>query len=188
MRGALRALAIVITLLFPLALWLGEGRVAPAWLAALLLLGGLARLPAAAPTVATRYWTGATILLALSTFWSGALLPLRFYPVLVSGAFLTAFAYSLVVPPSTIERLARLREPELPPAAVAYTRRVTQVWCVFFALNGAIALYTALFGSMAQWSFYNGFLAYLLMGIVFAGEYCARFYFKRRHGSSAQSA
>ncbi|HYJ16997.1 MAG TPA: hypothetical protein VE170_16010 [Candidatus Limnocylindria bacterium] len=188
MRGALRILAILITLVFPLALWLGEGRVAPAWLAALLLLGGLARLPATAPTGATRYWTGATILLALSTFWSGALLPLRFYPVLVSGAFLTVFAYSLVVPPSTIERLARLHEPGLSPAAVAYTRRVTQVWCVFFALNGAIALYTALFGSMAQWSFYNGFLAYLLMGIIFAGEYCARYYFKRRHGSSAQSA
>ena len=187
MRGALRILAILITLVFPLALWLGEGRVAPAWLAALLLLGVLARLPATAPTGAARYWTGATILLALSTFWSGALLPLRFYPVLVSSAFLTVFAYSLVVPPSTIERLARLHEPELSPAAVAYTRRVTQVWCVFFALNGAIALYTALFASMAQWSFYNGFLAYLLMGILFAGEYCARFYFKRRHGSSVQS-
>jgi uncharacterized membrane protein len=55
-------------------------------------------------------------------------------------------------------------------------------------LNGAIALYTALFASMAQWSFYNGFLAYLLMGVLFAGEYCARRHFKRRHGSSAQSA
>ena len=46
MRSALRVLAILIMLLFPLALGLGEGRVAPAWLAALLLLGGLARLPA----------------------------------------------------------------------------------------------------------------------------------------------
>ncbi len=58
MRSALRVLAILITLLFPLALWLGEGRVAPAWLAALLLLVGMARLPAAAPTGATRYWAG----------------------------------------------------------------------------------------------------------------------------------
>ena len=188
MRRALGFLAVPLMLLFPLALWLGEGRVAPAWLAALLLLAGLARLPTPAPAVATRYWAGGTILLALLAYWSGGLLPLRFYPVLVNGAFLTVFAYSLIVPPSTIERLARLQEPNLPPAAIAYTRGVTQMWCVFFVLNGAIALYTALFSSMAQWSFYNGFLAYILMGFVFIGEYCARCYFKRRHGSSAQSA
>ncbi len=188
MRSALRVLAILITLLFPLALWLGEGQVAPAWLAGLLLLAGLARLPSAAPTGATRYWVGGTILLAILAFWSGALLPLRFYPVLVNGAFLTVFVYSLIVPPSLVERLARQSEPNFPPAAIAYTRRVTQVWCVFFALNGGIALYTALFASMAQWSFYNGFLAYVLIGLLFAAEYCARCYFKRHHGSNAQSA
>lgn len=188
MRRTLRFLAVSLMLLFPLALWLGEGRVAPAWLAALLLLVGLARVPTAAPAVATRYLAGGTILLAILAYWSGGLLPLRFYPVLVNGAFLTVFAYSLFVPPSTIERLARLQDPSLPPAAIAYTRGVTQVWCVFFVLNGAIALYTALFSSIAQWSFYNGFLAYLLMGFLFAGEFCARCYFKRRHGSTAQSA
>lgn len=188
MRRVIGFLAVALMLLFPMALWLGEGRVAPAWLAALLLLAGLARLPNVAPAVATQYWAGGTILLALLAYWSGALLPLRFYPVLVNAVFLTVFAYSLMVPPSTIERLARLQDPNLPPAAIAYTRGVTQVWCGFFALNGAIALYTAMFSSIAQWSFYNGFLAYLLMGLLFAGEYCARCYFKRRHGSSAQSA
>jgi uncharacterized membrane protein len=133
MRRALRFLAVPLMLLFPLALWLGEGRVAPAWLAALLLLVGLARLPNAAAAVATRYWAGGTILLALLAYWSGALLPLRFYPVLVNGAFLTVFAYSLIVPPSTIERLARLQDPILPPVAIAYTRAGFQMWCVFLS-------------------------------------------------------
>ena len=188
MRSALSVVAVLITLLFPLALWLGEGRVAPSLLAALLLLAGLARWPASAPTAATRYWAGATILLAIIAFWSDRLLPLRFYPVLVNGAFFSVFAYSLIAPPSIIEQLARRHEANFPPAAVGYTRRVTQVWCLFFAINGAVALYTALFASLAQWSFYNGFLAYLLMGILFAGEYCARRHFRRRHGSSAQSA
>ena len=189
MRSALGVLAVLITLLFPLALWLGEGRVAPSVLAALLLLAGLARLPTSAPNALTRYWAGATILLAIIAFWSGELLPLRFYPVLVNAAFLTVFAYSLIAPPSIIEQFARLHERNFPPAAIAYTRRVTQVWCVFFTINSAIALYTALFASMAQWSFYNGFLAYLLMGLLFTGEYCARCHFKRRHhGSNAQSA
>ena len=31
-----------------------------------------------------------------------------------------------------IERFARIREPNLSMQAVSYTRRVTQVWCVFF--------------------------------------------------------
>jgi len=187
MRSALNILAVLITLLFPLALWLSDGRVAPSLLAALLLLVGAARLPISGPNIATRYWAGTTILLAIVAFWSDALLPLRFYPVLVNAVLLTIFAYSLFSPPSMIERLARLHEPSIPPAAVGYTRRVTQVWCVFFACNGSVALYTALFASIAQWSFYNGFLAYVLMGILFAGEYCARCYFKRRHGSTAQS-
>lgn len=189
MRSLLRIVAMLVTLLFPLALWLGEGRVAPAWLAGLLLLAGLARLPGAAPTLATRYWAGGTILLALLAVWSGAALPLKFYPVLMSAAFLGVFAYSLAVPPSVVERWARRSDPMFPSAAVAYTRHVTQVWCLFFAVNGAIALYTALFASLAQWSFYNGFLSYVLMGILFAGEYFVRYHFKRRHhGSNAQSA
>jgi uncharacterized membrane protein len=57
---------------------------------------------------------------------------------------------------------------------------VTQVWCVFFALNGGVALVTALWTSAATWSLYNGFVAYLLMGLLFAGEYAIRCNFKRR--------
>jgi uncharacterized membrane protein len=147
----------------------------------------MARLPAAAPLFVNRYWAGGAALLAVLAFWFDAALPLKFYPVLVNALLLAWFAYSLIEPPSLIERLARLSEANLPPAAVAYTRRVTQVWCGFFAVNGAIALYTALYASMAQWSFYNGFLAYLFIGVIFAGEYCARCRFKRRHGSTAQS-
>lgn len=188
MRRALHALPVLITLLFPLALWLGDGRINSAWLAGSLLLVGLARWWSAAPTVAARYWAGGTVLLALLALISGASLLLRFYPVLVNGVFLAMFTYSLFMPPSMVERLARLCEPNLPPAAINYTRWVTQVWCGFFIINGAIALYTALYGSLAQWSFYNGLLAYLLMGMLFAGEYCVRYFFKRRHGSATQSA
>ena len=73
-----------------------------------------------------------------------------------------------------IERLARLREPDLPPAAIAYTRRVTQVWCVFFAVNGAIALYhraVRLVGALVVLQWLSGLL---FMGLLFAGEYCVR--------------
>jgi uncharacterized membrane protein len=99
---------------------------------------------------------------------------LRLYPVLVNAGMLELFAWSLHSPPSLVERLARLQHPDLPPEGVRYTKRVTLVWCLFFIINGGIALITALWGSMAVWTLYNGLIAYLLMGILFAGEYIVR--------------
>jgi uncharacterized membrane protein len=43
-----------------------------------------------------------------------------------------------------------------------------------------MALYTALFTSMATWTLYNGLIAYLLMGLLFAGEYLVRLRVKAR--------
>jgi uncharacterized membrane protein len=87
---------------------------------------------------------------------------------------LLLFSWSLLSPPSLIERLARIQHPDLPPEGVIYTRRVTQIWCVFFIVNGSIALVTALWSSFEIWSLYNGLIAYLLMGILFIGEYIVR--------------
>lgn len=80
-----------------------------------------------------------------------------------------------------VERLARLREPDLPLVAVAYTRRVTQVWCVFFIINGALAFATAVWASDAVWSLYTGVIAYILMGLLFGAEFLFRLRFKRLH-------
>lgn len=91
------------------------------------------------------------------------------------------FSYSLISPPPIIERIARKREPDLPPHAVTYTRCVTQLWCLFFVVNGSIALATALWASPVIWSLYNGVISYVLMGLLLAGEYLVRYYFKRRH-------
>lgn len=96
-------------------------------------------------------------------------------------SILAAFGYSLAKPPSMIERFARMREPNLPPFAVAYTRTVTKVWCGFFIVNGAIALGTALWATPAVWSLYNGVIAYVLMGVLFAGEYLVRLRVQRLH-------
>jgi uncharacterized membrane protein len=174
-------LAAVLTLAYPLAIWFGHGSIEPRWLAGLLLLTAATRLPMLKLS-ATARWTvaGALVLVALAVA-SNAVLPLKLYPVLVNAALLAAFGASLVSGMPLVERMARLREPALPPAGVAYTRRVTQAWCVFFVLNGAIALGTALFASEAVWSLYNGVIAYLLMGLMFGGEYLLRMRFKRLH-------
>ncbi|HEY5799896.1 MAG TPA: hypothetical protein VIT92_06735, partial [Burkholderiaceae bacterium] len=64
-----------------------------------------------------------------------------------------------------------------------YTRRVTQVWCAFFVVNGAIALGLAMYASEAAWSLYTGVIAYCAMGALFAGEWLVRQRFKRlQHG------
>ena len=127
-----------------------------------------------------RWWLGGTLLLFILAVWSNGWLPLKLYPVLVNVALLGVFAYSLISPPSIIERFARMREPDLPVEAIGYTRRVTQVWCGFFSVNGAIALMTALWASATIWTLYNGLIAYLVMGLLFGGEYFTRWHFKKR--------
>lgn len=174
-------LTAALTLLYPLAIWLGHDRIEPRWLAALLLLTAATRLPTLRLNPAARWSAAGALLLVALAVASNAVLPLKLYPVLVNAAMLAAFGATLVSGPSMIERLARLREPALPPAAVHYTRRVTQAWCLFFVINGAIALGTALFASEAVWSLYNGVIAYLLMGAMFGGEYLLRMRFKRLH-------
>lgn len=99
---------------------------------------------------------------------------LRLYPAAMSLGMLLLFGVSLIYPPTMVERFARLSEPDLPPAGVRYTRRVTQVWCAFFVANGSVAAYTALQASRETWALYNGLIAYVLMGALFAGEWLIR--------------
>ena len=72
------------------------------------------------------------------------------------------------------ESFARLKHKDLPPTAVAYCRKATQAWCVFFALNGSVAAYTAWHGDRALWAFYNGLLFYVLLAFMAGGEYLVR--------------
>ena len=177
----LTVLTVIITLLYPLLIWIARGHVEPHWLACLLIAAAATRLPSLKISGVARWSVAGALALAAFAVWSNAMLPLKLYPVLVNAALLVAFAYSLLSPPSIIERMARLREPDLPQAAVGYTRRVTQVWCVFFVFNGSIALGTALWASEAVWSLYTSVIAYVLMGALFGGEYLVRRRFRRLH-------
>ena len=114
------------------------------------------------------------LVIAMTVAWSGESHWFRYYPLLVNAALLLLFAGSLWRGMPVVERLARLQDPTLPAEGVRYTRRVTQVWCVFFIINGSIAAYTALFSSFSHWAWYNGGVAYLLMGLLFAGEWLVR--------------
>ena len=160
-------------------IWLGHGQIEPRWLACLLLLAAATRLPTLKLSKIARWSVAGAIVLAAAAVWANMLLPLKLYPVLVSCVMLAVFAYSLRFPPTAIERLALLRQSNLHPLVVVYARRVTQIWCVFFVMNGVIALVTALWASEAVWSLYTGIISYILMGVLFGGELLYRPRFKR---------
>ena len=104
----------------------------------------------------------------------------KMYPVAVNLALFAVFGFSLARPPTVVFRLACLQDKRLREAgserdkAETYCRKVTVVWCCFFVLNACAALYTALWASPVAWTAYNGFIAYLLIGALFAGEYLVR--------------
>ncbi|NRR29538.1 hypothetical protein HSX11_04985 [Oxalobacteraceae bacterium] len=175
----LTGLTVLITLLYPLAIWFGHGQVEPRYLAGLLLLAAASRLPALRLSGAARWSVGGALVLMACAVWSNLLLPLKLYPVLVNAALLGGFGYSLRTPMSAVERMARLRGEDFPPAAQRYMRGVTQVWCGFFVFNGAVALGTALWASEAVWSLYTGVISYALMGALFGIEFLVRMRFKR---------
>ena len=109
---------------------------------------------------------------------------LKLYPALINLVLLAWFVQTLFVGPPAIERFARLQDPDLDEFGVRYTRTVTKVWCVFFVFNATMALYTALSLSEQLWMLYNGFIAYVLMGLLFAVEWIVRKILQRKNQSS----
>jgi uncharacterized membrane protein len=109
---------------------------------------------------------------------------LKTYPVLLSLTFGAIFAYSLLWPPTVIERIARLQHPELPLEANSYLRKVTMAWLGFFLINASISAATAFSGSIRVWTLYNGLISYLAMGALFAGEFLIRQRVYQRLGRS----
>ena len=179
LRVGLKALAAAMVIAYPLLVYAWLGHMPPYWLASLLLLASSLRLiwRRDLPTKAT---CGVAALVVIWSVLSPDGVALRSYPVLINALMLTIFATSLRRGPSIVERLARIQEPDLPPEAIAYTRKVTQVWCGFFIANGAMAAATAIWANTAVWALYNGLIAYALMGTLGAGEWLIRQRVRRR--------
>lgn len=177
-----RVLLIIAVLIYPIAVFFLLDSLGAAWLGGLLLLLLAIRGGIALRNVPQLAWPAAfagAVYLALLVFGDGALV-LKLYPALISLVLLLAFGYTLMHPPSMIERFARGLHMEISAAGVGYTRAVTAVWCVFFAANALISAAITLGGSLIAWTFYNGFLSYVLTGALFAAEYVYRQSFRRR--------
>lgn len=96
----------------------------------------------------------------------------RLYPVVMVAVFLSLFAASLFRTP-LVERFAVAMGERLDERGHAYCRGVTVAWTVFLSLHLAVTVVTV-FLSLEAWALYNGCLAYVLMGLMFAGEYLVR--------------
>ncbi|MBQ3713832.1 MAG: AMP-binding protein [Spirochaetia bacterium] len=104
---------------------------------------------------------------------------LTFYPALVNLFFLVLFGHTLFAGPSMVYRFATLKDKSIAISPyrkkiAAYCRNVTLVWCCFFIVNGSIALMSVFGESLGFWALYNGCIAYILMGLLFIGEYIVR--------------
>lgn len=112
-------------------------------------------------------------------FVANSSLFLKLYPVAVCATFLFFFATSLVSPPPIVFRFATMQDKSILKSPYKtrvenYCRKVTIVWCAFFVLNIAAAIYTAFFCSEKIWSIYNGGISYLIMGMIFTIEFFLR--------------
>jgi uncharacterized membrane protein len=171
------ALAAAVALAYPILVWTGIASIPPA---AFVLLGiscigiriaGTKQLTRS-PAEFFAFLLAAIALVVLLTI--SPQIAARAYPVAISLATATIFAASLRYPPTIVERIARVTDPNLSPAGIVYTRKVTIVWVGFLLINAAISLWTALWGTLDQWALWNGLLSYLAMGTLFAGEYLIR--------------
>jgi uncharacterized membrane protein len=185
-RAGLSLIAAGALVLYPVLMYVSESRLGVQWMAIGVIAVCLLRLAVSrleTPLVDARAVFGArellliccgAIALALVSLWRGSASAMLYYPVLVNAVMLIVFGGSFFSPQTVVERIARLRHKALPVEAVPYLRRVTAAWCVFFVSNGAIALYTARSASFETWALYNGLIAYILIGAMFAGELLIR--------------
>ncbi|WP_433738333.1 hypothetical protein [Pseudomonas putida] len=161
-------------LLYPFAVYFGMEHFAP-WQFGL-LLGSLwlARVLTGKRQPGSVWMALVAIIFCLLLALSDNPALLRWYPVLISAFMLTLFGGSLIYGPPVVERLARLREPDLPDEGIRYTRQVTIAWSVFFLCNGLCAAALTLWAPLSWWMVYTGLISYGLIGLMFAIELLIR--------------
>ena len=167
-------LLVLVGLLYPFAVYYGMQHLSPRLFAA--VLGGLwlARVLSNSGKPGNRWMAVCALGFCLLLGVAGEPALLRWYPVLISGMLLMLFGLSLKFGPPMVERLARLREPELPAVAVRYTRQVTKVWVGFFLANALVVVGLNLWAPLSWWALYTGLISYGLIGLLFAGEWLVR--------------
>jgi uncharacterized membrane protein len=170
------AVLTLLSLLYPVFVYSLDSVLPPQAFTGLALLLVGVRL-ATLRSEATRIWRGpfisaGVVIVALAPLDSR--IAAKIYPVALSLAAAYAFGSSLWRPPSLIERIARMGEPNMPAAGQTYCRIVTMIWTAWLIVNATIAGLLAVLARAQAWALWTGLLAYLIMGALFGGEMLIR--------------
>jgi uncharacterized membrane protein len=103
-------------------------------------------------------------------------LTLKIYPALADLIYLVIMCSSFFIPPPVVYYFINMFDKTIkdhiePEFFDRYCRRAAIVWCVFFVFDGTVALITVFLASDVVWGIYNGGITYVLMGLIFVGEY-----------------
>lgn len=201
MRALVTIVSTLLSVSYPLWVWLMlTYQRGVTWFAVILLLIGGGRLLFAVLSISSILSTpSSTASRCFPKWWSavlnGAMAGLglwgllasngtafQVYPLVVNGGLLAVFGSSLWTDKSMIERFAEVYEKNITQKKQAYMRKVTQCWCGFFVLNFAISAYTWTAMSLLAWTWYNGVISYLLIGLLLTSEYAyRRIIFLKKH-------
>ena len=120
--------------------------------------------------------------MVICAFHYNSFLALKYYPAFINLLVFFIFFSSTFTDETIIQKFAKMMEgnKELPDIVKDYTRKLTYVWCVFLMFNFLVSFAT-IFMSAKVWTIYNGFVSYMLTGLLFAVEYIIRIRFKRKH-------
>lgn len=98
-----------------------------------------------------------------------------FYPVAMNLLFMLVFLRSLYIGKPIIQQIAeRFEKKALDEKGVSYTRNVTKIWVMFFALNMSVSLGITIFFDLDIWLLYNGLLSYIAIAGLLLIEYLYR--------------
>lgn len=171
--------------MYPFAVYIGLNNIKPGYLAIILIAFVVMRIFLVRTKLKKLPWLLPASMLGIvaimTSVFTDSTVGFKLYPLAINFAMLMVFSYSYFKPPTVIETFARLSEDELPPSAIKYTAKVTLVWCLFFIVNGLVSLYTAVFMSLDSWMIYNGFISYVMMGLLMLVEYLVRLKVKKQH-------
>lgn len=117
----------------------------------------------------------ASCLAAVAYHW-GATSALFIPPVLLNLVLMLVFGKSLL--PGNVSIITQLRKmvrkEEPTPEIYRYTRQVTWVWTIFFAGLAAESAVLAMYFSLDTWSLFTNIINYVLIVVLFFGEYFYR--------------
>ncbi|CAO5675955.1 MAG: hypothetical protein HEEMFOPI_01144 [Holosporales bacterium] len=101
---------------------------------------------------------------------------LYIYPISISLSMAFSFILSLVYRPTIIESFMRIKGEKITKKHQEYALKLTVIWAIFLVLNALLSWVSGQC-SFFIWTLYNGFISYLLIGLLIGGEIIYRKFF-----------